>query len=61
MQKSAASPSPNFHSEKNYVKKNGSVHFLAICSNSTFKIKNFALEVVGLGILGAGFWCQGSH
>ena len=55
MQKSAASPSPNFHSEKNYVKKNGSVHFLAICSNFTFKIKKFALEVVELGILGAGF------
>ena len=55
MQKSAAVPSPNFHSEKSYVKKNDSVYFLAVCSNFTFKIKKFALEVVELGILGAGF------
>ena len=49
---SAASPSPNFHSEKSYVKKKISVYFLK---------KKFELEVVRVGILGTGYYFQGSH
>ena len=58
---SAASPSPNFYSGKNYVKKNNSVYFSAICVNFPCKIKKFELEVVDVGILGTGFCFQGSH
>ena len=48
---SAASPSPNFHSEKSCVKKI-SVYCLK---------KKFGLEVVRVGILGTGYYFQGSH
>ena len=51
MQISAASPSPNFHSWKSYVKKI-SVYFLAICANSPCQIDKFELKVVGVCILG---------
>ena len=60
MQISAASPSPNFHSGKSYVKKI-SVYFLAICVNFSSKIEKFELEVIGMGILGTGLCFQGSH
>ena len=55
-QMSAASPSPLFHSEKSYVKKI-SVYFLVICANFLCKIE----KVVGVGILGTGFYFQGTH
>ena len=37
----AASPSPNFHSGKSYVKKNNIVYFLEICVNFPCKIEKF--------------------
>ena len=51
---SAASPSPNFHLGKSYVKKI-TVYFLAICANFPCKIEKFQLEVVGVGILDFAF------
>ena len=48
MQISAALSSPNFNSEKSYVKKI-TVYFLTICINFPCKIENFELEVVGVG------------
>ena len=50
---SAASPSPDFHSGKSYVKKNKKIikkiiYFLAICVNIPYKIEKFELEVVGM-------------
>ena len=53
-------PSPNFHSGKSYVKKI-SVYFLAVCANFPCKIEKFELENVRVGILGTGFYFQGSH
>ena len=50
---SAASPSPNFFSEKSYVRKI-IVYFSAISYNFPCKIENFELEVVGSAILGTG-------
>ena len=55
---SAASPSPNVHSGKSYVKK---IVFLAICANFSRKIEKFELEVVCMGVLGTGFCFQASH
>ena len=53
--------SPHFHSGKSYVKKI-TVYFLPICTNFSYKIEKFELEVVGMGILWTGFFCfQGSH
>ena len=57
---SAASPSPNFHWGKSYVKKI-SVYFLAICANFPCKTEKFELENIGAGILGTGFCFQGSQ
>ena len=50
---SAASPSPDFHSGKSYIKKNKKIikkiiYFLAICVNIPYKIEKFELEVVGM-------------
>ena len=59
-QTSAASPSPNFHSGKSYV-KDITVYFLAIYANFPCEIVKFELEVVGVGILGTLFYFQGSH
>ena len=42
----AASPSPNFHSGKSYVKKIILFTFLAICANFQCKIQKFELEVL---------------
>ena len=51
-------------SQKNHQElcwKNNSVYVLAICANFLCKIENFELEVLGAGILGPGFYFQGSH
>ena len=46
---SAASPSPNFHSWKGYVKNiTMFMYFLAICAKFLCKIEKFELEVVGV-------------
>ena len=60
MEKSAAPPSPNFHSGKSYVKKI-SVYFLVIYATFPCKIKKFKLEGVGVSILGTGFCFHVSH
>ena len=57
---SAASPAPNFHSEKSYIKKIF-VYYLAICINLPSKIEKFESEVVGVGVLGTGVSYQGSQ
>ena len=57
---SAALLSPNFHSGKSYVKKNGA-YLLAICANFPIKFEKFELEFAGVGILGTGFCFQGSQ
>ena len=59
-QVSTASPSPNFHSGTNYVKKI-TVYFLAICVNFPCKVEKVELEVVDVDILGTRFCFQGSH
>ena len=56
----AASPSPSFHSGKSHVKKI-SVYFLAICASFPCKTEKFALEIIGMDILGTGVCFQGSH
>ena len=61
MQISAALPSPNFHSGNSYVKEKVSVYFLAICAKFPCQIEKSELEVVSVGILGAGFSFQGNH
>ena len=54
VQISAALPSPNFSSDKSYVKK-VSVYFLAVCANFPCKIEKSELEVIGVVISGTGF------
>ena len=44
MQISAASPSPNFHSGRSYIKKY-SVYFLSVCVNIPCKIYCMGLEL----------------
>ena len=59
MQISAASASPNFQGR--IILRKIAVLFLAICAKFPCKIERSELEVVSVGIFGAGFCFQGSH
>ena len=55
----AASPSPNFHSGKIYVKKITSFTFQKFVSTSHVKLRSLN-RILSVGILGTGICFQGS-